>query len=172
MNEQNLLGLATLAAIIIGPVLSVQISRLLDRKKNQKDGKLAVFKSLMRTRASTLSTAHVEALNMIDVEFHGGSRKDKAVISAWKLYLDNLGDTITPDDIKIARRSELFVDLLHMMATSLDYDFDKEHIKNTSYVPQAYIDIENEQLLLRRGVIGLLDGKLVLPVKLVSDQKD
>jgi len=46
----------------------------------------------MATRASGLSPTHIEALNRIDLEFHGQSRKDKEIIAAWNAYLDYLNN--------------------------------------------------------------------------------
>lgn len=154
----------TLIAIFLGQIIAVQLSQFLDRRHQKTAGKEWVFKTLMRTRATTLNPSHVEALNMIDVEFHGKKRKDRAVVSAWKLYLDNLGDYHTPNDIRHTKRNDLFLDLLYCMARALNYDFDKDHIKNTSYTPQGYVDVENEQHLIRKGILGILNGDLDVPI--------
>ena len=37
-----------------------------------------------------MSPAHVEALNLIDLEFSGKSRHEKEGIDAWNTYLDYL----------------------------------------------------------------------------------
>lgn len=47
----------------------------------------------MATRGAKVSPDHVEALNMIDIEFYGRrsgrrSRAEKSVVDAWKIYLD------------------------------------------------------------------------------------
>lgn len=177
MEEQesvvSLLDVITIGAVLLGPIIAVQLSQFLDRLRQKRAGKEWVFKTLMRTRAATLSPSHVEALNMIDLEFYGNSKKDKKVVAAWKLYLDNLGDVSTPEDIKHAKRNDLFLDLLYTMAASLGYEFDKEHIKNTSYIPQRHVDIESEQHLIRKGVLGVLNGEMVVPMHITNlhDQK-
>lgn len=51
---------------------------------------------------------------------------------------------------------------------ALNFNFDKEHIKNTSYVPQGYVDLEEDQRILRKGTIALLSGKIRLPVHVVN----
>lgn len=158
----------TILAIIIGPIIAVQLSQFLERRRQKNAGKEWVFKTLMRTRVTSLNPSHVEALNMIDVEFHGTNRKNKEVVAAWKLYLDNLGDITTPKEIKHSKRNDLFLDLLYNMAKSLGYDFDKEHIKNTTYVPQSFVDLEREQQLIRNVVIGVLDGKFDIPVSITN----
>jgi hypothetical protein len=164
----ELMETLTLIVIFFGPIIAVQVSQFLDRGRQKKEGKEWVFKTLMRTRATTLSASHTEALNMIDVEFYGNNKKDKAVVSAWKLYLDNLGDDFTQEDVRLSKRSDLLLDLLYSMAKALSYDFDKEQIKNTSYIPQIHVDIETEQMLIRKGVIRVLDGKLPIPIEVTN----
>ena len=51
------------------------------------------------------------------------------------------------------------------MGKSLDYEFDKTHIKRSIYSPQGHADIENEQQFLRKALIELLMGRLTFPVK-------
>ncbi|WBA81953.1 DUF6680 family protein [Endozoicomonas sp. GU-1] len=162
------LEVITLFAVFFGPIVAVQVSQFLDRKRQKRAGKEWIFKTLMRTRAAALTPSHVEALNMIDVEFFGTKKSDKAVVAAWKLYLDNLADTTTPEDIRNSKRNDLFIELLYKMSSSLGYDFDKEHIKNTCYFPQGYVDVENEQHLIRKGVLGILKGDLVVPMHVTN----
>ena len=45
------------------------------------------------------------------------------------------------------------------MAQELDYDFDKTHIKNSSYGPVAHGNIEDKQKALRAGLLQVLEGK-------------
>lgn len=75
-------------AIIIAPILAVQIQKFIENRKVIKERKMQVFRTLMATRATSLSPLHVEALNMIDIEFH----KDKKIVDAWKLLLDNFAN--------------------------------------------------------------------------------
>ncbi|MDH4554792.1 hypothetical protein E8F11_06310 [Pseudomonas sp. BN417] len=150
--------------VLAGPIIAVQLTRYLDSRNEIQGRKLQIFKTLMATRAYTISWHHVEALNSIDLEFNQKNKKEKQVIEAWKQYLDHLGlDKMDPDQWAI-RRVDLFVELLHKMAIVLKYDFDKTHIKNSSYAPRAHGDIENEQGNMRKMAIELLEGKRVLPL--------
>jgi hypothetical protein len=151
-------------AVLIGPIVAVQLTRYLDNKKEVRERKLQVFKTLMATRAYTISWDHVVALNRIDLEFDKNSKKEKAVIEAWKEYLDLLGNKEISAEQWAIKRIDLLVELLHKMAQVLDYDFDKTHIKNSSYSPVAHGDIEEQQRALRKGLIELLDGKRAVPM--------
>ena len=151
-------------AIISGPIIAVRLTRHLDNKKEIRERKLAIFKTLMATRSYTIAWDHVQALNRIDLEFDKANTKEKAVIEAWKEYHDLLGDkNITPEQWA-TRRIDLLVELLHKMAIVLDYDFDKTHIKNSSYSPVAHGDLETEQIALRKKLLEVLDGKRAIPM--------
>lgn len=151
-------------AVLAGPIIAVQLTRFVDSKKEQRDRKLQIFKTLMATRAYNVSGQHVEALNRIDLEFSSKNKKESAVVNAWKGYLDLLGDQDMPREQWGTKRTDLFVDLLHCMAQVLDYEFDKTHIKNSAYSPVAHGDIEAQQTAVRKGVIDILQGKRVLPM--------
>ncbi|HKH21189.1 MAG TPA: DUF6680 family protein [Gammaproteobacteria bacterium] len=50
------------------------------------------------------------------------------------------------------------------MAVVLAYDFDKTHIKKSSYAPRVHSEIEAQQEALGHGAIELLEGKRCLPM--------
>src|SRR6185295_6479127 len=102
----------TILAILIGPLVAVQLTRYLDNKKEVRERKLSVFKTLMATRAYNLSWDHVVALNRIDLEFDKRKPKERAVIDAWKAYLDLLGDKNIPVDQWLTKRVDLLIELL------------------------------------------------------------
>ena len=66
------------------------------------------------------------------------------------------------------KRIDLLIELLHKMAHVLNYDFDKTHIKNSSYSPQVHGETENEQTALRKGVIEVLEGKRPIPMSITN----
>jgi hypothetical protein len=157
-----------IAAVLAGPIIAVQLTRYLDNRREVRDRKLQVFKTLMATRSYMVSWDHVVALNRIDLEFNGRNRKEKAVIEAWRAYLDLLGDRNLSPEQWGGKRIDLMVELLHKMGQVLDYDFDKTHIKNSSYSPKAHGNIEEQQEAIRRGLIELLDGKRAVPMYVID----
>lgn len=58
------------------------------------------------------------------------------------------------------------------MSLALGYDFNKEHIKNTSYLPQSFVNVELEQRMIRNGVINVLQGKIDIPVTIKNPPSD
>ncbi len=161
-----------IGAVLLGPIIAVRLTRYLDNKKEVQERKLQVFKTLMATRAYTVSWDHVVALNRIDLEFDKNNKKEKAVIEAWKAYLDLLGDKSMRPEQWGVKRVDLLVELLHKMAQVLDYDFDKTHIKNSSYSPVAHGNTEDELKALRVGLIQMLEGKRPLPMEVVNWPKN
>ena len=160
-------------AIIIAPILAVQVQKILEAIKETKNNKMELFKSLMATRATPLYPKHVEALNMIDIEFY----KNKKVVEAWKLLHDNF--TNYPKDIKEAsyeaklaacadKSNELLTELLYEMSKVLDYTFDKVLLKRGCYIPKGHGDFQFEQDLIRRGLIEVLLGNQSIPISVTE----
>lgn len=160
----SLTDILMITSTALSPLIAVQVTRYLDDKNEQRDRKLQIFKTLMATRAYTLSPAHVEALNKIDLEFSSKSKTEKAVLNVWQQYLDHLGNRIMNPEAWAERRVDLLVDLLHAMSQTLGYDFNKTQIKNATYSPIAHGRIEEEQEKIRQLVLELLEGKRVLPM--------
>lgn len=163
-----------IAAVLLGPVLAVQVQKFIEKINDVKIRKLWVFKTLMATRGAALSPQHVQALNMIDLEFTSNNKKDKAVIDAWKTYLDHLCKA--PHNLQDAnyqaeftlwanKSSDYLAELLFVMSKSVGYDFDKVRLKNGAYSPQGHVDIENDIFQIRKGVLEILNGRRPLPVK-------
>jgi hypothetical protein len=129
----------------------------------------------MTTRATPLSLQHVEALNTIDIEFY----KDQKVIDAWKLLLDNYldypKDPKAPNfqsklDASVAKSGDLLTDLLYEMGKSLDYSFDKVHLKREVYIPKGHTDIIIDQEIIRRSLVSILLGQAPIPIKIVDTE--
>jgi hypothetical protein len=155
-------------AVFLGPIVAVQLTKYLDHKKEKRQRKLDIFKTLMATRAYGISWDHVMTLNKIDLEFERSNPAEKEVLNAWKQYLDLLSDKSVTGEQWSSKRVELLVELLHKMALVLDYDFDKTHIKNSSYSPTAHGDLETDQSSIRKGLIDILEGKRVLPMHITN----
>lgn len=157
-------------AVLTGPIIAVQLTRYLDNRKEVSERKLVIFKTLMATRAYNISWDHVEALNRIDLEFDRNNKKEKAVIDAWKEYLDLLSSNSTSPEQWAIKRVDLLVELLYKMAKVLNYDFDKTHIKNSFYAPMVHGMNEDEQIALRRGLLEVLEGKRQIPISFPNTQ--
>lgn len=166
-----------IVAVLSAPIVAVQVQRWVEDYRRKSDRKEWIFKTLMATRAETLSRDHVNALNMIDLEYYE-DKKGRSVVHKWREYLDHLGsyppENSTDEDRKrwSERKDGLLVDLLQEMAHRLGYKFDKVLLKKGLYSPRAYSDNELEQMAIRRGLVELLHGQRSLPVMLPNPSVD
>ena len=156
-------------AVLVAPLLAVQATKYLERQREKRDAKFRIFRILMATRATGLSWQHVEALNLIDIEFHG--RKYKRITDAWKIYLDHLAQPPPDESGRIAhndKREDLLISLLQEMGKVLGYEFDSVHLKRAAYVPKGHIDFEQEGHLLRKVAIQVLSGQQAISMNVQS----
>jgi Family of unknown function (DUF6680) len=157
----------TAAAIVIGPIVAVQITLRFEEKREKRRRKYDTFHALMRTRRVALSPEHVTALNVIQTEFHDDDR----VITAYKKYIDNLGGPPLPpgskdDAIKrfVDDRDDAFNEMMFEIGKHLGFSLDKRELAKYSYAPQGWVNIEAEQNAVRQLALELLQGKRPLPI--------
>ena len=162
----------SICAIILGPILAVQIEKYLERRRENKNRRLSIFKTLMATRGAVLSWTHVEALNRIDLEF-SNKKKFEKVIKAWKEYFDNLSQKAqTPEEVAVwtKKNEDLLADLLYDMGKSLGFKFDKVLIKRNMYSPVGHVKMELEQEQIRNSMLEILSGDKGFPITFISDR--
>ena len=167
----------TVLALILGPILAIQISSILERRRKDLERKERVFKVLMATRATPLSPQHVEALNVIDVVFYSeGDKDEKArdVRDSWKVYLDHLY-SYPPDPAQThlvatweEKKKDLLAKLLGSMAKYFGYKYDEVLIRKAAYYPKAHETYELEQMVIRRKLVEILMGTESFPIKLTG----
>ena len=164
------------AAVLIGPILAVQIQKKLEQFRERKQSRLSIFRVLMSTRAQRLHREHVQALNMIDIEFYGRkipfikikyqTKKEQVVTHAWKSYNSHLNKVKDYPDINIwiSKSEDLFTDLLYALSQAMNYDFDKVQLQRDCYRPIAHGDLETTQANILKGLELVLSGEKPLPM--------
>jgi hypothetical protein len=167
-------------ATLLGPILAVQAQKAVEAFRERHDRKTRVFAQLMATRAARLSPEHVQALNMIDIVFYGGSflgfrrrsKQEQAVLDAWKEYHDNLGEGADLPELQqqahYSKRDELFLNLVHAMSQDVGFSFDRVQLKRGAYTPIAHEELEADQRVLRKATIDALSGKFPLKMDVVG----
>lgn len=164
----------TIAAIIVGPLVAVQVQRFLESLRDRKQRRLNIFHTLMATRAARVSPAHVQALNMIDIEFYGrrvlGSQVqragERAVTNAWRVYSDHLSQQYALAELSrwSDDGSRYFAKVLFELSRALGYDFDEVQLMRNVYSPIAQGKLEQQEAAIREGVEKLVSGKTALAV--------
>lgn len=167
-------------AVIIGPILSVQIQKILEQFREKKQNRLHIFRTLMSTRSQRLHRDHVQALNMIDIEFYGRkipliktryqTNKEQAVTHAWKGYNDHLNKGKEYPDINIwnSKSDDLFTELLYTLSQAMNYDFDKVQLQRDCYRPIAHGNLEATQANILKGLEDIFKGKTSLPMSITN----
>lgn len=158
----------TVLAILIGPVFALSTQRLLDRIREKKNRRAAIYLTLMSLRATPLHPDHVKALNTLDTVFSGRGPRDQKVRKAWENALTHVNTRREGTDIEKTawdnRLIDLRVDLYQAVGRAVGYDHSVEYIKGHIYMPMYYSDAEVDQIKIRAGLAKILteDGLKVI----------
>jgi hypothetical protein len=153
------LGLAVVFATLLGPILAVIVTRWIDSNRAEKSRQLEIFRALMRTRRAPLLPDHVNALNLVEIEFHGVS----AVLTAYNDLMQFVNTPAPADEQWPARHRSYLTKLLSAMAKHLGYKIEQLAVLEGGYYPTGWGTADEQQLALRLGFIELLSGKRSLP---------
>lgn len=172
-DGQLWMGVATILAVVAGPILAVVITRMIDNRRAEDQRKFDIFRTLMRTRTMPIHFDHVGALNLVEVEFI----KHTDVIQAWKIYLGNLGESMPPVEEKEKftaaqnKRNALLTKLISEIAKALKIKIEQLDILEGNYLPQGWNDDDWEQRLVRRGLINVLHSKAPIIIQTQQPQQ-
>jgi hypothetical protein len=166
-----------IAATIAGPVLAVQAQKFIERFSESRRRKLHIFYTLMSTRATRIANEHVQALNLIELEFNKGwyrkRSKEQAIIDAWRLHLDNLNqpaDENDPASVKTwsDRTEGPFVELMYSMSQALGFDFDRVQLKRGMYYSRGQAELELAQRAVVHSLAKVLTGQQPIGMNVVG----
>jgi hypothetical protein len=121
----------------------------------------------MRTRKAAIQPDHVNALNLVEIEFN----KVPAALSAYRelmRHINSGGSTVSQR--WLADHRSYLTKLLSAMATELGYTIEQLDVFEGGYYPMGWGQVEEQQLALRLGLLELLSGKRSLPVHDLSKQ--
>lgn len=153
-----------IVAVIIGPAIGVLLTFLMQHLTAKRARRMDVFRSLMQTRRMRLSQIHVQALNLVEVEFHG----KKKVIEKWNDYLKHLGKQAPAEE---ADKSQFYEEqnkkltlLVQSIGRVMGRKIEQFEIWDGGYVPVGWENDDYEQRILRKLALDMLSGKQGLPV--------
>jgi len=154
---------ATIVAIVVGPIVATQIAQRQEAVREIRQRKLAVYRALMETRGSRLHSDHIRALNLIPLEYYG----IESVMSAFRVYMTSLATPLPHVDQQsrfLEQRNDGFLDLLHQVGLHLGYRVDRRELERLAYTPQGVIDNEERQLKAQALLIEIMSGQRSFPV--------
>lgn len=164
---------------LAGPILAVLATRLVDSLRDSRARKNAVFVSLMSTRRAQLTPEHVQALNLIEIEFANSPR----VIAELKAYMSLMEERVPPlsrferdeavkaahkqaDDDLVRRRRRAFGSLVQAIGRKLGRNVDRYDIIEGGYYPGGWGEAETLQLDNLRRINDVLNWKGPFPIHL------
>ncbi|MGH7112336.1 MAG: DUF6680 family protein [Stellaceae bacterium] len=168
MNPSSaIFGWAILAATFLGPIFAVLAARYIEWHKEIKNRRLYIFRTLMATRRAQLTTEHVTALNLIEIDFEG----ENDVLIAWQAYFKNLCCDPKSEGFQRAlnERPQLLAKLLHAIARTLNYNIEQLDIMAGGYYPQLFYDNVQKQQEIQELLAEQISGKRPLLVKIVEE---
>lgn len=148
----------------------------------ERERRLTVFRVLMGTRRNTMAAEHVQALNLIDIEF----AKDTKVIERWHDLLQHFTitharrageeaaegmtqDMVSANQSKFDKRlfderQKLLAKLLQEMGKKLEFDLEQFDIAEGGYYPSGLGNIELQQQAIRTLLVDIYLGHRVFPI--------
>jgi hypothetical protein len=145
----------TVAAIVLGPVFALLAQRALDHIREKKQRRVQLYLTVMALRGTWLHPDSIRALNSIDTIFAGVG--DKPVRDAWAKVISHA--CTPPPDFKQFpieatawndRLIDLRVDLYQVLGAAVGYNHTIDYIKTQVYNPQYHVDVELEQMQIRK----------------------
>lgn len=163
-----------ITATVVGPILAVQAQKWVERATKSRRQRRWIFDTIMSNRATRLADENIKALNAIDLEYRPRaipSRKDSAVVSAWRTLFGELTQGLrnagpNPDTATLnawnERCAEYYVRLEAAMSAALGFRFTDEELRRGIYYPQGHMERETAQLAILQNLRRLLSGETAI----------
>ncbi len=159
-------------AVLLSPLIAVLVTVYLQDRREKRNHKMWIFRTLISTRHAPISDENVRALNTIDVVFHDCPR----VRELWHEYFDMLANKGLDNELGWNQRQKKNIELITEIAKALGYGHAITHLDvDRIYYPvglgaqsQRSEDIANELLRVLKASGGLNVSPLktdVEPVK-------
>lgn len=164
---------AVVAATGLGPIIAVGITLAFtywrETSGDKHKRRLDVFRTLMATRRAVISPEHVNAINLIEVDFY----RCKNVDTSWKEYKRRLDDNKLPEDASWRNeRDKRLSKLLFEMAKILNFEIPAIDIFEGGYAPGGLAFRDSRYVNMLEFIYELSKGKKSLPVSLHEKSKD
>ena len=160
-------AVAIVLATTLGPVLAVWASEYRQKKNAEDQRREWVFRTLWATRAIRLHQDHVAALNQIDLAFP--AQYFPKVAEAWNIYLGHLNTPMGSTEAGCLQwgktGADLFINLVHQMASDIGISLPMNVVKLSVYHPEAHVSMEERQKEIQTLLAELLRGDRAINVK-------
>ncbi|RUP00114.1 DUF6680 family protein [Hyphomicrobium sp.] len=151
------------ASTLASPVIALTVQRVMDDRRIKKDRQLAVFRTLMATRATNLAPDHVAAVNAVPIDFYG----NKDILDKWQEYYDHLSREDLSMEAWALRRIDLMNSLLSSIGRYLNYKFSPSDIQKI-YYPKGHGSIEKAQTTVLDKLASFLSGDTAVKMEVTK----
>ena len=148
--------LVTLVGIIVGPIVAVAMTLLVETRRRQRDSKIQIMRMILNTRHLPADPSYNAAINLIPVEFNN----DKKVMSTWKDYISHV--RVKPSDenknghdiFTIAKQTTMIFQLMK----NLGFHLSETEIQTSAYASEGSIIRDNLYLDSLRANVRIADA--------------
>ncbi len=151
--------IAIVAATFLGPIFAVLVAKYNEERSSLKQRRLHIFRILIATRRIPVNPDHVNALNLIEIDFYGY----KEILDQWKIYMDHLNQNESQEGWNDKREKELSK-LLCKIGKVLKYPLDSLETYNSGYAPGKWNYQEQKQEFIFEYIYKLSQGTNTLPI--------
>ena len=109
----------------------------------------------MRTRPDALQPDHVNAFNLVEIEFH----RVPAVLTSYRDLMRHINSSGAGTEKWADQHRSYLTKLLSAMATELGYTIEQLDVFEGGYYPSGWGQTDEQQLAMRLGLLELLSGK-------------
>src|ERR1700693_6350021 len=153
---------AIVAATGLGPIFAVAITLWRETVRTKYNQRLHVFWTLMVTRRIGISPEHVNAINLVEVDFY----KCEKVEAEWKKYKAHLNPTGRAEDNAWREEKEkLLAQLLFEIAVVWRFKIPALEIFKGGYAPGGWAYRDARALGALEFVYELSEGKKAVPIR-------
>lgn len=124
---------AIVIATFMGPIFAVWISLWREARADRQNRRFYIFRTLMATRKIAMSREQVDALNLVETEFHGVP----TVQPAYAAYVSHLYTDANAPKWDEERQDHL-ARLLHHMSVAMRMPLDEAKIRSGGYSPREW----------------------------------
>ncbi|MBO6579051.1 MAG: hypothetical protein JJ871_11855 [Thalassospira sp.] len=172
MAAETFLAIATLIAVLVGPILAVVVSRFIDAEREHSNRKWMIFRSLMSARRNQLSHEFVASLNLVEVEFHKEKRVTEKLQEFIKVFDRDEPNNNAGWERFVSDRDTKLTQLLTEIAKSLGVNIEVIDIMKGGYTPRGWSNNEQLNQDTKIALLELIRGNRSLPVHVVTHTQE
>ncbi len=135
------LDLATLVALIAGPVVAVVITLWREDRRHRRQQQIQTMRMLVSTRHLAGDPAYSQAINLIPIEFN----RQAAIMKAWREYIEVVRFNPLPDNEQrhLALTVSKQTALVFVVLQYLGYGLSETDIQTSAYAAGGLIERDN-----------------------------